>query len=178
MHQNQIRQAYGTGRLQQILDLPASRMLPRGGELGWITCRPQGIESAQIVNVQTDTLKYLAVTHVLQGWPHRVWVVWLHLPMLGKVADHGISSGPAGKAFAIFLRCQALKLVSICRACCRHLSHRALSVGCSSLLEDDSSDSWEDVSSLELGWHHFCCIGGVFSSWSDSTLVSSWVPKM
>ena len=43
------------------------------------------------------------VTHVLQGQPHGVNVIGLHLPMLGKVADHGISSGPAGKAFGDFL---------------------------------------------------------------------------
>ena len=103
MPQNQVRLAYGMGQLQQILDLPTGHGLLRGGELGWITCCPQGVESAQIMNVQTDTLKYLAVAHLLQGWPHRVWVIWLCLPMLGKVADHGVSSGPARKAFCNLL---------------------------------------------------------------------------
>ena len=77
--------------------------LPRGRELRWITYHPQGVESAQIVNVQTDALKYLAVMHVLQGQPHRVWVIWLCLPMLRKVADHGVSSSPAMKAFCDLL---------------------------------------------------------------------------
>ena len=43
------------------------------------------------------------VAHVLQGQPHGVRVIGLHLPMLRKVADHGISSGPAGKAFGDLL---------------------------------------------------------------------------
>ena len=53
-----------------------------------------------------------------------------------------------GRPFAIFLRHQTSKLVSIHRARCWHLSHRAWLVGCSSSLEDDFSDSWEDVSQL------------------------------
>ena len=110
MCQNQIRPAYGTGRLQQILDLPMGHGLPWGGELRLITRRPKGIESAQIVNVQMDALKYLAVTHVLQGRPHRVRVIQLHLPMLRKVTDHGISSGPAGKAFCDLLALPGIKV--------------------------------------------------------------------
>ena len=103
MHQNQIRPAYGASRLQQILDLPMGRGLPRGRELGLITNHPQGVESAQIINVSMDTLKYLVVMHVLQGQPHQVRVIWLHLPVLGKVTDHGISSCPAEKAFGDLL---------------------------------------------------------------------------
>ena len=103
MCQNQVRPAYAMGQFQQILDLPMGHGLPRGGELGWITHHPQGIESAQIINVQMDTLKYLVVVHVLQGWPHWVRVIRLHLPVLGKVADHGVSSGPARKAFCDLL---------------------------------------------------------------------------
>ena len=152
------------GRLQQISDLPMGCRLLRVEEHRWITHDPQGVESAQIVNVRMDALKYLAVMHVLQGWPHQVWVIRLHLLVLGKVADHGVSSGPGRKPFVIFLHCQVLKLVSIHRAHCWALLGRALSVGCSSSLEDDSSDSLEDVSSLGLGWRHFCCTGGVFSS--------------
>ena len=53
------------GQLQQISDLPVGHRLPKGGEVRWITHRPQGVELAQIVNVRTDALKYLAVTHVL-----------------------------------------------------------------------------------------------------------------
>ena len=68
-----------------------------------------------------------------------------------------------GRPFAIFLCHQASKFVSRCQARCQALSHRASSVGCSSS-EDDSSDSLEDVSSLGLGWHHFCRAGGV-SDW-------------
>ena len=45
---------------------------------------------------------------------------------------------------AIFLCCQALKLVSSHRAHCRTLSRRASSVGCSSS-EDDSLDSLEGI---------------------------------
>ena len=43
------------------------------------------------------------VIHVLQGWPHGVGVIGLHLPVLSQVADHGISSGPAGKALGDLL---------------------------------------------------------------------------
>ena len=164
MHQNQVRPAYGAGQLQQISDLPTGCGLPRGGELRWITHHPQGVESAQIINVQMDALKYLVVMHVLQGQPHRVQVIQLCLPMLGKVTDHGVSSSPSRKAFCDLLVPPGIELVSICRACCRALSHRALSVGCSSSLEDDSSDSLEDVSSLGLGWCCFCHTGGVSSS--------------
>ena len=103
MHQNQVRPAYGMGQLQQISDLPMGHGLLRGGELGWITHHPQGVESAQIINVRMDALEYLAVMHVLQGWLHRVRVIWLCLSMLGKVADHGVSSDPAQKAFCDLL---------------------------------------------------------------------------
>ena len=141
-------------------DFSRSRICPR--VVG--THHPQGVESAQIIKVQMDALKYLVVMHVLQGQPHWVRIIGLRLPVLGKVADHGISAAQPGRPLAIFLHHQASKLVSICRACCRHLSHRTSSVSCSSSLEDDSSDSWKDVSSLGLGWHHFCCFGGVPSS--------------
>ena len=80
-----------------------SHGLPRGGELGQITCHPQHVESAQIVNVQSDVVEYLALTHVFQGQTHQVQVIQLHLPMLGKVADHGVSSDPARKAFCDLL---------------------------------------------------------------------------
>ena len=50
-----------------------------------------------------DALKGLVVAHVLQGQPHGVRVIGLHLPMFRKVTDHGISSGPAGKAFGDLL---------------------------------------------------------------------------
>ena len=103
MRHNQIRPPYGTGQFQQISDLPTSCGLSRDKKLRWITRRPQGIESAQAVEVRTDALKCLVVMHVLQGWPHWVRVIGLHLPMLRKVADHGISSGPVGMAFGDLL---------------------------------------------------------------------------
>ena len=103
MHQNQVRLAYGAGQLQQISDLPMGHGLLWGGELRWITRCPKGVELTQIINVRTDALKYLAVTHVLLGRPHWVQVIWLHLPVLGKVADHGVSSSPARKAFCDLL---------------------------------------------------------------------------
>ena len=68
-----------------------------------------------------------------------------------------------GRPFVIFLHHQALKFVSICRACCQALSWRASSVGCSSL-EDDSSDPLEDMPSLGLDGCHFCHAGGVSPS--------------
>ena len=65
MHQNQVRPADGAGRFQQISDQPAGCRLPRCGELGWITRHPQDVEPAQIVDVQSDAVEYLAVVHVL-----------------------------------------------------------------------------------------------------------------
>ena len=103
MHQNQVRPAYGMSQLEQILDLPMGHRFLRGRELGWITHHPQDVEPAQIINVRLDTLRYLAVAHVLQGWPHQVRVIRLHLPVLGKVADHGVSSSPARKVFCNLL---------------------------------------------------------------------------
>ena len=103
MRQNQVRPADGTGRFQQISDLPAGCGLLRCGELGWITHHPQNVESAQIVNVRLDTVEYLAIVHVLQGQPHWVQVIQLHLPMLGKVTDHGVSGDPARNTFCDLL---------------------------------------------------------------------------
>ena len=163
MRQNQVRPADGAGQFQQISDLPMGCRLPRCGELGWITHHPQDVELAQIVNVQSDAVEYLAVVHVLQGWPHWVWVIWLHLPVLRKVADHGVSGDSARNVFCDLLVPPESKFVSKCRACCQALSRRASSVGCSSL-GDDSSDSLEGVSSLGLGWHHFSQAGWTFSS--------------
>ena len=111
MRQNQVRPAYGSGRLQQISDLPMSHWLLRGRELRWITHCPQCVEPAQIVNVRSDALEYLAVAHVLQGRPHWVQVIRLCLPMFGKVADHGVSSNPAWKAFCDLL---ALPGIEVC----------------------------------------------------------------
>ena len=99
MCQYQVRLADGAGRLQQISDLPVGCGLLRCGELRWVTLHSQDVESAQIVNVRSDAVKYLAVVYVLQGQPHQVRVIQLHLPMLGKVADHGVSSDPARNAF-------------------------------------------------------------------------------
>ena len=110
MRHDQIRPPYGMGRFQQIMDLSMSRGLPRGRELRWITHHPEGIELAQIVEVQMDALKGLVVMHVLQGWPYGVRVIGLHLPVLGKVADHGISSCPAGKAFGNLLAPPGIKI--------------------------------------------------------------------
>ena len=78
---------------------------------------------------------------------------------------------------AIFLHHQASKFVSSCRARCWALSWRASLVGCSSS-EDDLLDSLEGVSSLGLGWHHFCQVDWIFSSLSDSASVSLCVPKI
>ena len=84
--------------------------LPRGGELRWITHHPQGVESAQIINARTDAIEYLAVVHVLQGQPHQVRVIRLHLPVLEKVTDHGVSSSPARKAFYDLLAPPGIKV--------------------------------------------------------------------
>ena len=110
MCQNQVRLADGTGRLQQISDLPAGHGLLRCGELGWITHHPQDVELAQIVNVRLDAVKYVAVTHVLQVWPHRIQVIRLHLPVLRKVTDHGVSSDPARSAFCDLLAPPGIKV--------------------------------------------------------------------
>ena len=103
MHQNQVRLANNMGRLQQISDLPMGHRLLRCRELGWITHHPQDVEPAQIVNVRLDAVKYLAVVHVLQGLPYQVWMIRLCLPMLGKVADHDVSSDPVRNAFCDLL---------------------------------------------------------------------------
>ena len=110
MHQNQVRPAYGVGQLQQISDLPMGCGLPRCGELGWITRRTQDVEPTQIVNVQSDALEYLAVVHVLQGWPHQIWVIQLCLPMLRKVTDHCVSSKPARNTFCDLLALPGIKV--------------------------------------------------------------------
>ena len=110
MCQYQVRPADGVGQLQQISDLPTGCRLPRCGQLRWITHHPQDVESAQIVNVRSDAIEYLAVTHVLQGWPHLVLVIRLHLPMLGKVADHGVSSNPARNTFCNLLALPGIKV--------------------------------------------------------------------
>ena len=76
---------------------------------------------------------------------------------------------------AIFLCCQALKLVSSCRTCCQASSRRASSVGCPSS-EDDSLNSLEGMSSLGLDWCRFRRADWTFS-WSDSTSVFSCTAK-
>ena len=48
--------------------------------------------------------------HVVQGWPHRVWMIGLHLSMLGEVTDHGVSSGPACNAFHNLLALPSIKV--------------------------------------------------------------------
>ena len=111
MCQYQVGLADGTGRLQQISDLPTSHGFPRCGELGWITCCPQDVERAQIIDVSSDALEDLAFAHVVQGWPHWVWMIGLCLSMHGEVADHGVSSGPAYNAFSNLL---ALPSIEVC----------------------------------------------------------------
>ena len=110
MRQYQVRLANGTGQLQQISDLPMGCGLLRCRELRWITHHPQDVESAQIVNVRLDAVEYLAVTHVLQGQLHWIWVILLHLPMLGKITDHGVSSNPARNAFCDLLAPPGIKV--------------------------------------------------------------------
>ena len=71
----------------------------RCGELWQVTCCPQDVEQAQIVDVRPDAIEDLVLTHVVQGQPHRVWMIGLCLPMLREVADHGVPHGPACDAF-------------------------------------------------------------------------------
>ena len=103
MRQYQVGRANGMGQLQQISDLPMGHGFLGCGELGWITCHPQDVELAQIVDVRSDAIKDLAFAHVVQGWPHWVWMIGLHLSVLGEVADHDVSSGPACNAFSNLL---------------------------------------------------------------------------
>ena len=57
------------------------------GELWWVTSHPQGVESAQVIDIRPDVIEDLALSHIVQGWLHQVGVVGLHLPMLRKVTD-------------------------------------------------------------------------------------------
>ena len=75
---------------------------------------------------------------------------------------------------AIFLHHQASKFVSRCQALCRAWSWSASSL----FLKDDSLESLEGVSSLRLGWCHFCQMDWIFSPGSDSVSGSSCMPKM
>ena len=163
MCQNQVRPADGMGQLQQTSDLPTGCGLLRCRELGWVTRYPQDVESAQIVNVRLDTVEYLVVAHVLQGWPHWVRVISCAFPCCGRSQIMVSLATQPGMPFAIFLCHQVSKFVSNHWACCQAFLQRASSVGCSSS-KDDSSDSLEGVSSLGLVWCCFCWADWIFSS--------------
>ena len=111
MCQYQVGLADGMGQLQQISDLPAGCRFPGCRKLRWITCHPQDVELAQIIDVRLDAVKDLVFAHVVQEWPHRVWIIGLHLSMLREVTDHGVSSGPACNAFSNLL---VLPSIEVC----------------------------------------------------------------
>ena len=102
-HIFQVGPADGIGQLQQISDLPTGHGFLGCGELGWITCHPQDVQPAQIVDVRSDAVEDLAFAHVVQVQPQQVWMIGLHISVLGEVADHGVSSGPACNAFSNLL---------------------------------------------------------------------------
>ena len=149
----------------------------RCGELWWVTCCPQDVEPAQAVDVRPDTIEDLALTHVVQGWPHQVCMIGLCLSMLGEIRDHGVSHGPACNAFSNLLMPPSIKICVKLPSPLWALSRSASSVGCSPL-EDDLLESLEGVSSLGLGWHHFHWTDWIFSPESDFASVSLCVLKM
>ena len=107
--QDHVRAAYGSGRLQQVPDLAACNQFPQHGELWWIASHPQGVEVAQVVEVQPYAVKDPAPTHVIQGWPHGVGVVGLHLAMFGKVTNHGVLHHPACNTIGNFVAMPSIK---------------------------------------------------------------------
>ena len=44
--------------------MPMGHWFPRGGEL-WVTCHPQDVELAQVIDVRPDTVEDLALAHVV-----------------------------------------------------------------------------------------------------------------
>ena len=80
------------------------------GELWWVTSHPQGIELAQVIDVRPDAVEDLALSHIVQGQPHGVGVIGLHLPILWEVTDHGVPCHPACDPFGNFVTMPSIKM--------------------------------------------------------------------
>ena len=103
-------------------------------------------------------------------------MIGLCLSMLGEVADHGVSSGPACNTFHNLLALPSIEVCVQLHSLLPGFVAEGL-VGWLIFLEDDSLYSLEGVTSLGLGWRHFHRMDWTFSSLLDSASVSSCMPK-
>ena len=109
MCQDQVGSADGAGQHQQVPDLAMGNWFLGHGELWQNASCPQSIEAAQVIDVQLYAIKDLALSHVIQRWPHGVGVVGLHLFVLGEVTDHGVTCHPACDAVGNFVAIASIK---------------------------------------------------------------------
>ena len=92
-----------------VPDLAVGSRFPGHGELWWITSRPQGVEVAQVIDVQPYAIEDPAHPCVVQRQPHGVRVVGLPLPVLQEVRDHGVSCHQACNAVGKFVVMPSIK---------------------------------------------------------------------